>query len=137
MVLGAGTFVPRAKFAFPRSYLYGIWFSFDTGSVVNWTDNTADFIAPGGTVTGRVTFAPEFWAWSSNCYTLDFAIIESWYAVFPSPTQNPLPFALTYYSDPLNGRPYLVYNPFSAVGTADFKHAAPPAPSDYWRPPWL
>lgn len=137
MTLGPVTGIPQNKFAMPRSYIYGVWFSFDTGSVVNWSDNVADFIAPGGTVTGRVTFAPEVWVWSSNAYTLDYLVIESWYAVFPSPTENPLPFNLRLYFDPLNGRPYLLYEPFGAAGSAAFKHAMPPAPPDYWRSPWL
>lgn len=137
MVLGAGNFIPQAKFALPRSYIYGVWFSFDTGSVVNWSANVADFAGPGGTVIGRVTFAPEIWAWSSNAYTLDYMIVESWYSIVPNPTQNPLPFALRQYFDPLNGRPYLLYEPFSTSGSAAFKHAMPPAPPDYYRTPWL
>jgi len=137
VVLGAGTFVPGGKFAFPRSYLRGIWLSFDTPAIVNWLGSTVNF-ADSATpvVTGRISFAPAFWTWTSNRYTLDFTIIESWYSFNAGVTQIPLPFALTwYYDDDMST--YLVYNPFSAVGTGAFKHDMPPAPPGYWNPmPW-
>jgi len=132
MTLGAGSFYPDPKFAFPRAYIYGIWLSFDLGSVVIWDENRVDFTAPGGVVTGAIVFETRFWEWSSNAYTLDFAIVESWYKVSPSPAEIPLPFALTYYTDPGNALPYLVYEPFSTGGSGAFKHVMPSAPGGYW-----
>lgn len=137
MTLGTGTFYPGGRFAFPRSYIYGIWLSFNNTASVNWTDNRVTFSDSGGVVTGAIRFVPEFWSWSSNRYTMDYLIDESWYAIAPDPTEVPLPFALIYYIDPLNGRPYFVYQPFSTPGTGEFKHAAPPAPPGYWLPPWM
>lgn len=137
MVLGAGTFVPGARFALPRSYWYGVWLSFNSDAVVSWVGNEVTFLDPPSGVTGLIGFEPRAWSWSSNCYTLDFLIVESWYRVPPSPTQNPLPFVLTYFVDPSDGKPYMVYSPFGAVGTGAFKHQAPPPPPGYWRPHWL
>lgn len=137
MTLGAGIFVPSPKFAIPRPYLRGIWLSFDTPAIVNWTDNSVDFADSAvPVVRGRITFAPNFWVWSSNRYTLDYVVIESWYAFAPFTTEIPLPFALTWYYD-VNLSTYLVYNPFSAVGTGAFKHDMPAAPPTYWQQqPW-
>lgn len=137
MTLGAGTFVPNGRFAITRPYLRGIWLSFDTGAIVTWTDNSVAFAdGPVPVVTGRITFLEEFWEWSSNRYTLDHVIIESWYSFNGGVTEIPLPFALTWYTD-TDGSPYLVYNPFSAVGTGAFKHDMPPTPpSWYWQPNW-
>jgi len=136
VTLGVGTFFPQGQFAAPRSYYYGVWLSFDTGSVVNWTDNRADFQAPGGVVTGAVVFHERFWEWSSNKWTLDHMLVESWYAVAPSPTEIPLPYNLQFYTEPSLTRTYLLYEPFGAPGSAAFKHAMPPAPPDYWMPPF-
>lgn len=137
MVLGSGTFIPNAKFAVPRSYLRGIWLSFDTPAIVSWSDNAVNFADSAmPVVTGRIAFLPEFWAWNSNRYTLDFTIIESWYSFNGGVTQIPLPYCLTWYHDN-DMSTYLVYGPFCAVGTGAFKHDMPPAPPDYWQPmPW-
>lgn len=134
MTLGAGTFVPQGQFNFPRSYVAGVWLSFDTGSLVSWFTNRVTFLDPSHTVFGTILFAPEFWDWSSNVYSMDFLILESWYSFPPSPVEIPLPFRLIYYLDPLDNVPYFVYQPFSAIGTGAFKHLLPPAPPTYWRP---
>lgn len=137
MTLGAGTFYPSAKYSMPRSYVFGVWLSFDAGSSVVWSGNEVSFVDPSGTVSGKISLLPEFFAWNSNVYTLDFLIIESWYSVAPSPTEIPLPFSLQPYRDPLDGKPYIVYAPFGITGSSAFKHALPPAPPSYWRPQWL
>ena len=137
MTLGAGTFVPNGQFAIPRPYLRGVWLSFDTPAIVAWTGNTVNF-ADGlmPVVVGRISFFNNFWNWSSNSYTLDHLVIESWYSFNGGITEIPLPFALTWYTD-TDLSTYLVYNPFSAVGTGAFKHDMPEAPPGYWRPaPW-
>lgn len=134
MTLGPGTYHPGGQFAFPRSYLAGVWFQFNAGSSVVWTDNFAAVTDVGGVVTAGIEIAPEAFVWSSNCYTLDFLITQSWYKVAPSPTEIPLPFALTWFIDPDTTWPYVVYQPFSAIGTGDFKHTLPSTPDDYWGP---
>lgn len=134
MTLGAGTFIPYAKFALPRSYLAGIWFQFNAGSSVVWSGGHAAITDVGGVVTAGVTLYANAFPWNSNFYTLDYWIIESWYKVAPSPTEIPLPFALTYYRDPDDDFPYLLYQPFSVVGTGNYKFLLPGAPSDYWGP---
>lgn len=137
MVLGAGTFIPSGQFAFPRSYLRGIWLSFDTPAIVNWTYNRvtfADSVTP--VVTGAISIFYNAWAWSSNRYTVDHMVTESWYSFDNGVTKIPLPFALTWFLDS-DFSTWLVYNPFSALGTGAFKHDMPAAPPSYWRPmPW-
>lgn len=134
MTLGAGSYIPHAKFAFPRSYLAGVWFQFNPGSSVVWTDNFAAVTDVGGVITAGIEIAPEAFAWSSNCYTLDFLITQSWYKIAPSPVEIPLPFALIWYTDPDTVIPYVVYQPFSAENTGNYKHLLPGAPDDYWGP---
>jgi len=134
VTLGSGSYIPGAKFASPRSYLAGIWFNFNPGSTVVWTDNFAHVTDAGGVVTAGVRFAPEFFVWSSNVYSLDFMVIESWYKVAPSPSEIPLPFLLQFYQDPVAKIPYIFYSPFSSPPAADYKHFLPFGPPDYWGP---
>ena len=134
MTLGAGTYFPHAGFAFPRSYLAGVWIVLNPGSSVTWTDNFALAADVGGTVTAGIEIAENIFPWSSNAYTLDHLITQSWYKVAPSPTEIPLPFNLTWFTDPVSTFPYVVYEPFGETNTGNFKHLLPFAPADYWGP---
>lgn len=130
--LGAGGFLPRPKFAFSRPYVAGILFSFDAGSSVVFSGDSADFVDPSGTVHGRVSIEPVAHVWTSNAYTLDFMIVESWYAFAPFTTQIPLPFLLEWFPHPVTGTPWMRYSPFSTAGNSEFKWVFPPSPTGYW-----
>lgn len=72
-----------AKYAIPRNYVGVLRF----GWAFNWTVVSApqpylfEEHVFGG-VQIYLTFKPEFWAWSSNVYTLDF-LIDDYYALLP------------------------------------------------------
>lgn len=136
MTLGAGLFYPQAKSTFPRSYVAGISFYFNSNAVITQADNEFSFLDPPSGVTGKVTLAPEFFPWSSNAYTIDFTIIESWYAFPPGTPQLPMTFALQLTFDPFDNKPYLTFLPFNTIGTGIFRFLLPFAPPDYYGPRW-
>lgn len=133
-VLGVGSYIPAPKFAFPRSYLRGIRLAFNSDAVIVWAGAQVDFLDPPSGVDGRIIFDPRLIVWSSNSYSLDFCVIESWFRIPPSPSQLPLDFTLEWFDQPSFGR-YIVFEPFGSVGSGTFLHDLPGAPPSYWNYP--
>jgi hypothetical protein len=136
MTLGVGSYSPSPRFAFPRSYIRGIAVNV-TANDVALTDNIVTFSDPSNP---NVTFQFRIWshvyAWTTNRYTLDFVIDESFYKVAPSPTENPMPFSLTYYQ-PEPGMTYLAFQPFGIIFPDTHFFDLPTNITNYWLPlPW-
>lgn len=133
MTLGTGTYPNGAKFSFPRSYIP----TFNVRVNTPVTDlGTGEFTFPDGSVPGRhyhIVIFEKFYPWSSNKYTMDFVIEQSYYVTDPSPTETPMPFTLIFAptSDGVNG---LFFFPFGAPFTDNNIFLLPPAPPDYWTP---
>lgn len=136
MPLPYGSYSPLASFAFTRSYVAGIAFSFDTGSSINQFGNQFTALSPGGDTFVAIDVADYIYAPSSNHYTLDYVITNSIYRNPPTGPDNPLPFLLAYWIDPADGYPWLVYAPFSTPGSTLFKFAFPPVTGQWNRFPW-
>ncbi len=132
--IGFQTCIPQAKFAFPRSYVWGVQIQSGAALAV-WTDNHMDLI---DTMTSYVywslTFDPRFWGWSSNRWTLDFVLTEAYYTVPPSPTHLDLPVTVSWRTDWIqNVFPVINVAAFGTGGTFQFKQLAH-QPSSYWLP---
>lgn len=135
MTIGAGVYNPTPGFAIPRSYVLGIDMYFGANALVVWNDNVCSFQdLSNPSVSGEFVIAPEFIAWSSNRYTLDFLPVEWWYTVSPDPTKIPVGFYCNWGATVPGSENFLVFNIFG-VGTVRYRHTLPPAPPDYWRPP--
>lgn len=126
---------PSPKFALPRSYITQLVIGthgYDctkTGNVF-----TCNSTYTPGQVEGY-EIAPYVWPWSSNKYTLDYIVIDSWWTNTAEPWHHPNYYSLTYQwrGDP--GKPVLyIFNPF--LHPNDFVFDLPDAPSGYWLPPW-
>jgi hypothetical protein len=137
MPIGAGTFRPNARFAFPRSFHRGIVFDIAGYSVTHiantyhWTKLTD----PNEVWTIRLD--PRYYIWSSNRWTLDFIVIDFFYEVAPDPTQHAQPFVLEDWVYAAKKSPYLLFK-WADVDFGEFHHIDfPSAPPGYWSPPWL
>jgi len=133
MTIGTGTFLPSAKFAFPRSYIYEIVIA-RYGDTITQSGMTFTIHAvPPDLTTATIVFDSLFGIWSSNKRTLDYCVKEFYYQVGGVGTQNPLPFTLSYTLSPFTQRPCLRFE--WSGGSPDFQRfALVPAPADYWLP---
>jgi len=131
--LPIGTIIgqPSQKFAMPRSYLWGISLKW-AASHIYWVDNqVAVWDVTDTTFYFGLIFKPEFWAWSSNRWTVDFVLQDAWY-VNPNPTfGTPLDCYVSYFGALVADGPVLEISPFG-LGSVQFPHAMPPADAPYW-----
>lgn len=132
-VLGTPTYLPSGQFAFPRPYAEQVTFHFGPGAIIVQSVNEF-FITDGGNPNVHVVcnWLPEFWATSSNRYTIDHLLVDWYLLIDPSPTPLALNFTLTWFKDPVTIKPEL----FIGLPTANTRYtfALPPAPPGYWTP---
>jgi len=83
-------------------------------------------------VTFTIKYADNFLPWSSNRWTLDFIIEQSYYKVAPSPTENPMDFTLRYYWSQLALAPAIQFIPFSLGFTQHHFFPLVQASVPYW-----
>jgi len=129
-----GTFNPNGRFTMPRSYIAA--FVLNVDAPVTQTDNVIEFYDPfNPLVNFHIKIDGRFWDWSSNSWSLDWIIEESWYYVLPSPTTAVMPFTLAYRTFGSLVEPSLVFQPFG-IDFIDYHiYTLPPAPPTYWMPP--
>lgn len=134
--IGGQTIVPQPKFAFPRSYIWGL--------SIQWTDfylaGSIPLIEARRPSDNYHYFTLEiderFYDWNSNRWTLDYFLTDAWYTSPPSPTHIPLPVNIEITHWPFfNYRPTINISPFG-LGVDFHALQLPPAPSTYWTPPW-
>ena len=134
MTIGTGAFYPGGRFTFPRSYIAKVE-NCTAGFLLTQTGNvfTLDFRPTFNTIY-HWRFHPDWWAWSSNVWTLDHIITECYYTLPPSPVETPLNFGLywvRYAPDPV---PQLQVAP--NLSTANpVKASFPSYPPSYWARP--
>ncbi|HSS99947.1 MAG TPA: hypothetical protein VLK33_23090 [Terriglobales bacterium] len=134
MTIGTGTFLPWGRFSIPRSYVAGV-VNYDAGFTLTQDVNkfALDF-HPTYTSVYHWTFSLKFWLWSSNVWTLDHIITESYYVNLPDPTQIPLNFGLYWQRSGSDNRPRLHFLPnLSAVSPRTV--LLPTYPPGYWARP--
>lgn len=132
MTLGSGVYFPSAKFWTIRAYLKNIYIRVDAPDTT-FTSGGWSFTDPGNpNVHFRVVYDPEWLAWSSNKRTLDQIITESYYTVFPSPTQIPMPFALNYDASIISPVPSLEFVPFNLPFVARHEYVLESTLDPYW-----
>jgi hypothetical protein len=131
-VVGIVTYVPDGRLPVVRSYISAIALQWQANYTILATGNP--FVIRENTFGGyqtHIKLKPEFYAWSSNVYTLDW-IFEDWYVTAPGGSPiipgQPVQFGISTQS---NGIPciYGVWTPSSAPYIF---FSLPPAPPDYW-----
>lgn len=133
MTLGAGTFVPGGRFSFPRSYVPQFLVNVDTDTFVVALHACA-FLDPNNhNFSFHIILDPRFYEWSSNKWTLDHVVLESYYVISPDPTEIPMPFVLSFHTYGA-GAQALIFQPFGINFIENRKVPLPPPPSDYWTP---
>lgn len=136
MTIGTGTFVPTARFSFPRSFINELVLYRNLDAVTFIGNVFTIYAPPPDPTTATIKILPAFIAWSSNGYTLDYLVTECYYQLTPGGTENPMPFDVVFHVNPTNGHNQLVIGWFGL-------HADPEtfplesAPSSYWLPPLL
>jgi hypothetical protein len=114
-----------------RSYLWGI----DIRVNLDVTQDGRTFVLGATYPFGQkytIVLKEKFYNWSSNNYTLDYPIEESYYENLADPNRYPMSFGLAYFAADDFGRPVIVFFPFNLPFVDSHYREFPPAPSDYW-----
>lgn len=134
-VIGTGTFFPQGGFAFPRSYVGNVALpsDWDLEAQIDNFFIFNDFRFYNDRIFIR--FLPQFWAWSSNRYTLDHCVIDCYYYPLPSTTPTPTPYSLSWLPATTTHNATLkLLSPFFGSGIQYFP--LPPRDQPYWLPDW-
>lgn len=131
MTIGTIIGQPSQHFAMPRSYLWGISLKW-AASNFYWTDNQVlVWDLTNTTFYFGLIFKPEFWAWSSNRWTVDYVLSQAWY-VNPNPVLGtPLDAYVSFFGTLNPNGAVLEISPFG-LGSVQFPHALPPIDRPYW-----
>ena len=133
-MIGAGSYSPQGQFALPRSYVRGIAVQIVSGFTVQ-TGNLFTLQNPPDPTLYFFILDSHFYPWSSNRWTLDHMLSDSYYQPGGVGAFVPMPFLLTYYIRPSNNSPYVIFSPFSSPGGLTY-FDLPGAPGGYWASPW-
>jgi len=133
MTIGVGTFVPSAMFAFPRSYVYQV--------VVNRYGDTLSHVAgrftiyavPPDPTFAIIQFSPTWWTWNSNARSLDHIVTEFWYKNGGVGPELPLPYKVTFKTDPVTLLPSLFFD-WTPLPDDYERFPLQAQPSNYWLP---
>lgn len=133
MTIGTGTFLPSGRFSFPRAYILD-FYVYRNGNTVIQQGNKF-IVTDAFNPQQKATFIchTNFLPWSSNGWTLDHIIVQSFYVTFTGGPEIPLPFNLDFQFNSTLKRNGLY------LGWIDLKvdpqrFPLDPAPADYWLP---
>lgn len=129
-IIGVGTYVPNGQYAFPRSYIRGFGIQIVAGTITQ-LGNGFVLSNPPSPAVYAVIINDYFYNWSSNGYTLDHVIGESYYSPLGDGSYIPMPFLLQFYNRTDERGSWIVYSPFSSPGGVTW-FELPPAPPGYW-----
>lgn len=133
MTIGTGYFFPQGQFSVQRSYVTAVAFDQDL-TLASHSGTTYKFNWMGITsVIFTWTFLPEFFPWSSNSYTLDHLIIESYIQEAPGFAIVPYDFRLWYWPGTPTTPPGVKISPTVTDNTPTF-YNLPPRDQPYWLP---
>ena len=133
-LIGAGTYIPNGQYNFPRSYIRGFGIQIVAGNIAQ-SDNVFVLTNPPSPSVYTLSINEYFWNWSSNRYTMDHVIGESFYSPLGDGSNIEMPFLLQFYNKPDELGNWIVYSPFSSPGGVTW-YELPPAPPDYWLRQW-
>lgn len=128
---GSVTYVPQAKFWFPRSYVTKLWVHTNHVNTVSYADGLITWgHSPADAVSGQTKIKAKIVAWSSNVYSLDH-VIEWWfYQIAPDPTEFPWGGEVGfYYNDTVKAECLTIA---TEAGDTDYFFDLPAAPDSYW-----
>jgi hypothetical protein len=133
LTIGTGTFIPHAKFAVPRSYVYLIDIP-SYGYTFSSTGPTWFLHAPFPDLTfATMVVDNDFWVWNSNGRTLDHILTELWYKLNGVGAEIPLDYTLGYRVNALHKLPSL-YLDWAGIARLEHYFPTPPQPPSYWLP---
>ena len=131
MPFAVGTFLPSARFNFPRSYINNFQIQRLGGSLAHNNNIWILSAPPPNPATFHIEMDLAFYAWSSNARTMDHIITESTYRPNGSlPPTLDMPFILDVIRVPV-GQVTLRFSPFGLYGDP-VTYALHGAPQSYW-----
>lgn len=137
MTIGVGTYDPQAKFWFPRSYVFGLYFATYLGNTVTHVAGRYTVAAvPPDPTFAVMQLSNDFYLWSSKARSLDYIVTEFWYKSGGTGPELPLPFKLSYINDAPHNRQALKFE-WATFSPVFVYNAFPSQPLNYWRPPPL
>jgi hypothetical protein len=78
---------------------------------------------------------PRFWAWSSDAWTFDHIVCESYYHRLLTGAKDPAPYGVQLRNDPTTGFPVVqVWDP-DGLASPVAEITLPAATPGYWLPP--
>lgn len=131
---GIITYVPQAKYWFPRAYVTMLKVHTNHVNVPSFADGLITWVhSPLDAVTAYTKLRDYFYVWKSYTLSLDY-VVEYWYYVIaPSPTEYEWGGELSIAWDDTVKRTCLVVATESA--DTDYYFDLPQAPSNYWTHP--
>lgn len=133
-VLGVGSFNPSGRFAAPRSYYVAVWVG-----ILGWTitQNENEFtyhsiFFPNDTIVQVIN--PSFWEWSSNGWTFDHIVCESYYHRLLTGAKDPAPYGVQFRVDPTTKMPVVQVWDTDGLPSPVIEADLPPPPPGYWLP---
>lgn len=132
-----GSYSPSSKFSIQRSYLHWLAFNIVGYAVTNVANVYTWIWSVDPCVTHTIIFNPNFYAWSSNHYSLDYVVDDYYYQLTCSGAKTRPGFSIYYYPNSL--RTGLALE-FRYVGVDFGSHVYMPLPPQigtYWVPPPL
>lgn len=133
MTIGTATYFPGGRFAFTRSYIFGINIGRYGDTITNAFNVYTIHAVPPDPSVAIFVMDNRCWLWTSNRWTLDHVIEEAYVLVGGVPPKIPLAFTLSYVFDHTRHRGILQLEWY--VTLPDYQYfALPSAPSQYWLP---
>ena len=132
MPAGVPTYLTSPKFAFPRSYVPGVYFRHDL-STWSFADNILSLTVSGAPdALVKYTFHENFIPWQSNKWTLDYILTAATYEYPPNPTVYQLPYYIGWIIPPDTWRGHILLD---CIYGANFSiQEFPPQEPGYWLP---
>jgi hypothetical protein len=136
---GIISYVPQAKFWFPRSYVTFLKVHTNHVNSVSYSDGLITWgHIPPDAVSGQTKIRDQIIPWSSNTYSLSY-VVEWWfYVISPSPIEIEWGGEVSFAYDDFIQADCLIIA--TEAGDTDYYYALPAAPDGYWpalphRPP--
>lgn len=127
-------YTPFAKAAHIRSYIRDFYVGYAANQAITLTGNVIHIHYVSGAYfqDTYITLEPRWVPWSSNCYTLDFVVIDEYTDIMGAPTHSHSNYVM---SQGIAGQTLLPYVAISYVGgTGYLSVPLPSAPPGYWLP---
>jgi len=133
VTIGTITYSPSGRFAFPRSYVYGIAIGRYGDTITQVANEFTIHAVPPDPSFAVLRLDPRFWLWSSNRWTLDHVITDWYVDIGGIPPHVPLTGTLSWQTNHLLHRAMLRFDWYITDPDYEF-FSFYSQPLNYWLP---